>query len=373
MATETSDMASASRSLGLNLLTLINESPNSRPIPSTVCSPLSVTVAIGMLAGAADGTTKRDLCRSLGIDDAAQLSQSFTRVLSTLGTGDAHGPVASANAVFTDRDTEVYQRYRDFLRAFDADITQYGGSLAENAAAINTWVSDNTRGLITDLLSAGALENAHVVLVNALAFKGTWKQQFDKAETKKVPFHLGGGGTAKVDMMFQRDVKLASAETDEFRAIRIPYAASSADHATSLVAYLPNEGSDLRQLISHLQLTNTQTSVELIEQKFDLFGLPKFSLDTKAHILEPLSKLGFPLSGNFPEMGSGRNEVSDVIHQAVIKVDEEGTEAAAATAVIMFRSMVVRRNNIILDRPFYFELVHDQSRLVLFTGTFSGA
>lgn len=363
----TDKMAAASRTIGLDLLITTPE-----PLPSAVCSPLSIAIAVGMLAGAADPPKRAALCARIGVSDPDTLSAGFQHILSVLGAGADDSPVAAANAVFTDRSIELFPRYVEFLKGFDAEVMQRD-SLVKSVGEMNAWVGRRTRNLIPRLLSPRDLQNAHAVLLNALAFKGVWKKKFADKNTVKSKFHVSKQESKPVDMMFLRRQRLRLLQTQHYCAVRIPYAASAPEHAASFIAYLPDESSNLPSLLIKLRADGHAPLSSFGEVGIDSVGLPKFSLDTKTQMMDQLRMIGFPLEGEFPEMGSGGGGmVEEVIHQAVIKVDEEGTEAAAATAVMMMRGKRAQGKRVVFDRPFYFEVVHDQSDVRLFTGVYSG-
>ncbi|KAJ2981879.1 hypothetical protein NQ176_g1760 [Zarea fungicola] len=379
MPAQLTSTAASSHALAFGILRLLDNDGDA-PSSSKACSPLSIIIAIGMLAGAADSVSKKGLCHKLGIAEPANLGSNFEEILALLGIEDEHSAITGANGLFTDHSVTIRQGYLDFVAIFGASVTQYP-QLDKAVVDINTWVAGHTRGLIQDLLSAGALRNAHAVLINTLAFKGTWKREFDMKNTQETKFHIPGQEPKLVSMMFQRGIKVASLEGDKYTAVRLPYTAASESQSTSLIAYLPSKDVSLRQFISDMGTAAAVAAAavaavspsKFAENKFDVFGFPKFSLDTKCHILDKLSQLGFPLAGSYPELGGPNSEVSDVIHQAVIKIDEQGTEAAAATAVVMRRSRPVQSRTLIFDRPFYFALVHDESNLALFAGIFCGS
>lgn len=371
MPAQLTSTAASSHALAFGLLRLLS-SDGDAPTSSKACSPLSIIIAIGMLAGAADSVSKNGLCHKLGITEPANLGSDFQEILALLGIDDGRGALSGANGLFTDHSVTIRQGYMDFVASFGASVTQYP-QLDKAVVDINTWVAGHTRGLIQDLLSAAVLRNAHAVLINTLAFKGIWKREFDKKHTQKTNFHIPGQKPKLVAMMFQRGIKVASLGGDKYTAVRLPYTAASASQSTSLIAYLPNNDVSIGQFISCMGTTAAVSPSKFAETKFDVFGFPKFSLDTKCHILDKLSLLGFPLAGSYPELGGPNSVVSDVIHQAVIKIDEQGTEAAAATAVVMTRSRPVQSRTLIFDRPFYFALVHDESNLALFAGVFCGS
>lgn len=364
-------MAPSSQSVGRVGFDMLKKLCDDGAVPETVIlSPLSITIALGMLAGAADSCKKENLCAKLGLQSAQELESVLHPVQNALCGEVKNGPLALANAIFTDASVTLYPAYEQFLRGFNAEFTQYP-NLADSVDAINAWISDNTRGLIQDMLSAPMLKTSHLALVNAIAFKGTWKMQFDRQNTRKESFSITRSQTSKVDMMFLRKHKISSLQTSTYTAVSLPYDLPSSYPQTSLVAYLPNEGTTLGAVLEEIESKGNQAS-RFKEVKYDQFGFPKFKIESKFSLVDTLEKLGYPVKGVYPEMANGSNQVQMIIHQAFVKVDEEGTEAAAATAVLMTRSRPVSPKVLLFNRPFVFAIVSDKPDTIMFSGIYSG-
>ncbi|KHN96003.1 proteinase inhibitor I4 [Metarhizium album ARSEF 1941] len=338
---------------------------------TVVLSPLSITIALGMLAGAADDSKKRDLCTKLGLQSANDLDSVLRPLHSALCGGAKDGPLALANAVFTDDTVALYPAYRDFLRGFNAESTRYP-DLARAAEDMNTWISDNTRGLIRRMLSPAALQHSHLALVNAIGFKGTWQMQFERGDTRKEKFCIARDEQTEVDMMFQRKQKIASLETPSYKAVRLPYTLPESYPSTSLFAYLPAEGTLLSTVLDEIATSSGNPVGQFAEVKYDEFGFPRFDIDSKFSLVDTLEELGYPVGGAYAHMAEGQNQVQTMLHQAYVKVDEEGTEAAAATAVIMARSMILDPKVLLFNRPFIFAIASDKPDAILFAGIYSG-
>ncbi|KID84306.1 proteinase inhibitor I4 [Metarhizium guizhouense ARSEF 977] len=344
--------------------------PDSAP-ETVILSPLSITMALGMLAGGADESKKLGLCTKLGLQNAGEL-ESVLHPLHTTLCGDAKdGPLALANAVFTDQSVTLFPAYQNFLKGFNAEHKQYP-NLAEAASNINAWISDNTRGLIRDMLSPASLTNSHLALVNAIGFKGTWQTKFEPRNThEKEAFFVTKDKQTKVDMMYLRSQHLSSLETSTYKAVRLPYTLPESYPSTSLFAYLPNEGTSLSAVLEDI-VKNGSAGDQFIPVKYDEFGFPKFEIDSKFSLVDTLEKLDYPIGGAYTEMAEGQNQVQTIAHQAYVKVDEEGTEASGATAVIMTRSMNFEPKVLVFNRPFVFAIASDKPDAILFAGIYSG-
>ncbi|KAH7134382.1 proteinase inhibitor I4 [Dactylonectria macrodidyma] len=319
-----------------------------------VCiSPLSIATALAMLAGAADVDQRDELCRKIGFSNLSELSGSFKALVAVFS---ADQMVTMANVAFAESDVDFYSAYTQFLNSFSAHVTRFP-SLQEAAGEINTWISDNTR--------------VHIALINALAFKGTWKTKFDQKLTQiKTPFFVTETEVRKVDMMFSHKEKIATVKGPGYTAIRLLYAAASPSASMSLVAYLPDKGTSLEQLVRAMD--RGRLTLPLRAKKYNKFGFPKFNLNSSLSILSTLLELGFPVAGDFSEMTRGRNQVQAIIHRAIIKVDKEGTEAVAATAILITKSRAPDPEILVFDRPFAFSICLGESSTVVFTGLFFG-
>lgn len=357
-----SGLVASNTRLAWNLLKLIHD--DGLTTDGAIFSPVSITIALGLLAGGAAGSHRDALCGKLGVDDEKQLSSIFSEVPKILGIGQEASPVEVANAVFTDTSVDLLPDYLGFLKSFNADTKQFP-SLSGAYKEINTWISDHTKEMIQDMLTEDSLTGSHIALVNALAFKGVWKQKFDGTRTKKnYEFYIGSGQTRYVDMMFLNEAKLAATTTEDYTAVKLPYTSG-----TSLIAYLPQGESTIGDLIG--KIADESGPVYFDDVKYSTFGFPKFEMESSLTPAEHLTKIGYPIDGNYPKIAEGINEFHKVLHKAKIKLDEEGTVAAAATVMMMRRAMVQPIEELIFNRPFVFTIVSDESEMVLFTGVFT--
>lgn len=342
---------------------------NGKPA-SIIFSPLSISIALGMLTGAADGEVKKTLCTKLGISKEEDLP-----LLSKIGLGDtgsgSHSSLSSANAIFMDSTIEIYPAYKAFLAAFQAEPCQYP-NIADHVDQINLWISDRTLGLIQNMLSKAQLATAHAVLVNAVAFKGAWEAPFDPKDTRNVSFYITSLEEKSVKMMFKNKRNISAYQHAKFDAVKLDYVSASSSKM-SMTAYLPKEGVSTQDILKLLSAQKGLTSSSnFIDIKYDQFGFPKFEVLSDFSLMNLLSSLGYPIGGSFPRMGTGNNVVQDILHKAFIKVDEQGTTAAAATAVIMTRSRPMNPKVLIFNRPFVYTIVSHETGTVLFAGIYAG-
>lgn len=259
------------------------------------------------------------------------------------------------------------------------DCDDVRGNSRGAAAIINKWVAEKTDNKVTDIVPADAVNAlTRLVIVNAIYFKGNWLKKFDADSTKDEDFYLSANRSVKVKMMHMSKAKFYYGTNSELncQAIELPYTGES----LSMFILLPDQAetslSEFEKKLTDDDLVNVMEKFRMRSTEVNLW-LPRFSLDEKLGLAEMLAGMGMPdlfaegvadLSG---VDGSKELYVSKVLHRAVLEVNEEGTEAAAATAVVMMmRSAVIPREIVDFraDRPFLFFIHHKATRSVLFLG-----
>lgn len=232
-------------------------------------------------------------------------------------------------------------------------------------AAINQWVSGHTAGLIPTILES-PLDGAVLVALNALHFKDAWDEQFKVTATSPQPFQLAGGGTKSVPMM-RLSTFLRVRQDDRFVAVTLPYKTKG----FSLVALL-SKGPPAK-VEDYTEAADWLAAGELIPVSVDL-SLPKYQATMKAELLPDLDAMGLA-AGHSPTAFSGFSaepiDISAVFQKTLIKIDENGTEAAAASAVVMQLTLAPPKPkpvSIVIDKPFLFALRDDATGFILLTG-----
>ncbi len=343
-------------------------------------SPASASVALAMTYAGARGETAAEMERALRFG-----ALEPTRVHAVLGAlvtaiGDTPGvEVAIANALFG-------QKGYDFLPEFHALLTtHYGAGLREvdfanetEAArlAINAWVKQQTAEKIADLVPAGLLGAlTRLVLVNAIYFKGSWAEPFLERNTTDQPFFRLDGHSSRVPLMHQSgDYGLVDVEDAQLLAL--PYEGG----AMAMVAILPRRHDGLPDIEAKLG-SNLDQWLTLLDDKrqsaVDLY-LPRFQVESALRLDEALQHLGMslafdPKAADFSGMASGARDlyIGAVLHKAFVEVNEKGTTAAAATAVVAMRGLAQRKVVFRADHPFVFLIVDTRTRCVLFLGRVS--
>mgnify|MGYP000261696712 CR=1 FL=1 len=245
---------------------------------------------------------------------------------------------------------------------------------------INAWVKQETKGKIDEILPVGALnENTKLVLANALYFKGTWQKKFETSQTKDGDFHLLNGETISIPMMTTKKKQEISSH-DSFKVLRLPYSNGQDARSFSMYIILPNEKAGLFALEKGLTVDILEkTLVKGVEIDVGSFKLPKFKVSAGYEVPDTLKEMGMKLpfsdEADFSGMVDSSNggqalSISNVFHKTFIEVNEEGTEAAAATAVVSMPRSAVRRSSedFIADHPFMFVLKEDITGIIVFMG-----
>jgi len=231
---------------------------------------------------------------------------------------------------------------------------------------INTWVEEQTNNKIKDLIPQGMITPlTRLVLTNAIYFKGTWAIQFDPTDTKKQDFRVNSEKTVQADMMSLTEEEFNYTETDDLQILELPYKGDE----LSMLILLPKENLNKIELtLENLE----QWRSSLRERELNIY-IPKFKFETKYFMSKDLKEMGMPTAfgegADFSGMtGDKKLFISQVIHQAFVEVNEEGTEAAAATALTMVESAVTKPTLFKADHPFIFIIQQKETGNILFIG-----
>lgn len=238
---------------------------------------------------------------------------------------------------------------------------------APAATAINQWVREHTKGMVTKLVEPGDLRDLSLLLANAVYFKGSWQKKFDPALTKPAVFH-GLRQKKKVPFLNQTG-SFSYFENDEAQVITLPYGESG---RVVMTLALPLAGKTLAQVEAKLDPDKFGAWLGRHSARQVALQMPKFELNWGPRdLLSPLVEAGLPVRGDYSPMGAANMEIAKVIHRAVIKVDEQGTEAAAATGVgMVLTSAPAEPTAFVANRPFLF-VIHDTvSGTWLFAGRY---
>lgn len=372
-------MSTLSEGNGTFAIHLLKMLCQSNPSKNVCYSPVSISSAIAMVLLGAKGQTAVQISQALGLNKEEDIHQGFQLLLRKLNKLDRKYSLRVANRLFADKTCEVLQTFKESsLHFYDSEMEQL--SFAEEAEVsrqhINTWVSKQTEGKIPELLSGGSVDSeTRLVLINALYFKGKWHQPFNKEYTMDMPFKINKDEKRPVQMMCREDTyNLAYVKEVQAQVLVMPYEGME----LSLVVLLPDEGVDLSKVENNLtfEKLTAWTEADFMESTDVEVFLPKFKLQEDYDMESLFQHLGvvdvFQVDkADLSAMSPERNLcVSKFVHQSVVEINEEGTEAAAASAIIEF-CCASSVPTFCADHPFLFFIRHNKANSILFCGRFS--
>ncbi|MDI9632520.1 MAG: serpin family protein [Methanolinea sp.] len=344
-------------------------------------SPFSLSSALAITYEGARGETADEIRSVFHFpENRSAMRAGFARINAALNARPAAYTLRTANALWAEKTYAFLPDYIDTAeRYYGARTTNldFGNSPEESRATINGWVEEQTENRIRDLVPRGAIDhNTILVVTNAIFFKGTWRKQFDKEMTADAEFRMADGRTVLVPMMQRTDenATFGYLETDTFQALSLPYE-SGGGRDLAMLLVLP-KGESLAEIGRGLDAgMYRDICSNLVERRVKVF-VPRFSLETKYFLPQVLSAMGMPRAfsprADFSGMdGRGGLFISNVIHQAFLEVNEEGTEAAAATAVVISKGAILPPAEIPVfraDHPFLVIIHERESGTILFMG-----
>jgi serpin B len=350
---------------------------------NVVLSPYSVLVALGMTMAGAAGRTAGEMRAVLGAGDLGDRWHKGVNALTSYVEGlagkqkraddsTAEIALATANQLFGQRDVGWELEFLDLLaKEYGAGLrtVDFQADPEKVRVLINDWVEQQTRDRIEDLVPEGILDAlTRLVLVNAIYLKAPWEQPFEKEMTATGPFRLLDGSTVEADLMRKPDVSGGLVTGDGWRAAVLPYAGRK----LAMTVVLP-DGVGLQAVEQTASSDGFAAfTAAPVPAAIDL-TLPRWTFRTAASLKELLMGLGMPTAFDGADLTPMTEEdldlvVDEVLHQGFIAVDEEGTEAAAATAVVMRETSAPAAQPFAVDRPFLF-VIHDvEQGMPLFVG-----
>ena len=365
-----SDFTTKSNSFNFSLFQKVNS--QAEPDENLLISPLSSNLALGMLLNGADGNTAEQIKNVLGWSDEDMnvVNENYKNIIISLPSLDNAVELGIANALWHHEPFTIKDNFLTTLdNKFDAEINAYDFNKAEAPEVINNWVENNTNGLIKKIIDKISPSEV-MFLLNALYFKGDWTTQFDKSQTQKLPFKNINGITSEVEMMMLKEVDLDVSVRDEFTVFDLPYG----DEVFSLAIVLPNKEESLEAVLKEINAEEWDSFDETKSSREVIVGLPKFELNYNITLNEVLKELGitdvFNASmSDLSQISEQQLNVSEVKHKTYMKVDEEGTEAAAVTSIGVEVTSIGDEPLILkCDRPFAFFIYEKELGNILFSG-----
>ena len=344
-------------------------------------SPYSISAALSMVLLGAEGNTATELIKSLGFSDTGSskiVHNQQQELIKQLAKVKDVVTLESANKLFVEQSYQLTSKFVENTAKFyesQSKSVDFVKNFETSRNLINKWVEDKTRNKIKDLLPSGTLNSlTRLVIANAVYFKGDWLNKFDHTMTHLSDFYVDETHVAKVHMMRQKEkIQIGFDQELDVQVVSLPYKGET----VSMILLVPNERFGLKTLESKLSPEKLNALTSQLSKVKVVLSMPKIKLDFSLDLIPILQSLGIrdvfdvdkaDLSGI-----SGNRDlfVSGVYHKAFLEVNEEGSEAAAATAAVVIRSSLPAWSfRITCDHPFLFLIKHNPTRSVLFMGRF---
>ena len=349
-------------------------------------SPFSISQALAMTSAGARGETQRQMADTLHhrlpSNELHPAFNALDRILASRGKGppgtpdkaDEYFRLNIANAVWGQEGYHFLPDFLDLLAEhYGAGMmaADFAGAPDESRVRINDWVAEETSGKVKDLLPPGIIDRStRLVLTNAIYFNASWLWPFSPRDTEVSPFHLSGGDTVSVPMMTETSKDFYGyARGDGYQAVDLPYSGGE----LSMTVLLPDEGR-LEELEGSLDSEMLDWIIDDIEIDYITLTMPLFEFESEFDLGNTLAGMGMPdafgAGADFSGMTGSRDLwIRAVVHKAFVSVDEKGTEAAAATGVVVPDSDVGKEPiAVTVDRPFVFLIRDTGTGAVLFLG-----
>ncbi|XP_049638037.1 serpin B8-like [Suncus etruscus] len=365
----------ANGNFAINLFKMLGEADCSKNV---FFSPLSISSSLAMVLMGARGDTATQMLQALCLDPGEAVHAGFQSLLRTLEGTNEQCLLRTASRLFGEKTCDFLPDFKASCQKFyfaELEELSFAKETEDCRKHINDWVAEKTEGKISEMLSAGMIDPlTKLVLVNAIYFKGKWSEQFDRKHTRGMPFKVNQEKKT-VQMMFKK-AKFDTGYAEEVHAqvLDLPYAGGE----LSMVILLPDEEtplSEVEKVLTYEKLRAWTSSENLTKEKIQVF-LPRLKLEESYDLESFLRSLGMTdafdeAKADFSGMSTQKNvPVTKVAHKCFVEVNEEGTEAAGATAVIRNTRSIKIEPRFCADHPFLFFILHHKTKNLLFCGRF---
>ena len=335
-------------------------------------SPTSVAIALSMTYNGASGETQQAMAKALELQGIAlpTVNQANNALKASLQNADPDVQLSIANSLWAKQGftfkPDFIERNRQF---YGAKVTELDFASSDASRTINNWVKENTRGKIEQIIDQ-IKPNDALFLINAIYFKGSWTDKFKKSQTADLPFYLSDGSQKQHPMMSQSG-EYQYYDNETFQAISLLYGKGR----MSLYVFLPKKNTNIEAFQQQLTAENWQQWMNQFGMQNGSIQLPRFKLDYDIQLNTALEALGmesaFSDEANFSNMTSSSVAINEVKHKTFVEVNEEGTEAAAATSVTVptMARVPTEPFQMVVDRPFFCAIRDNRTGTILFMGS----
>jgi serine protease inhibitor len=367
LAQETHLVVQGANKFGVDLFRLLSQSDD-KVGQNILISPVNISMALCMAYSGARGKTAQEMGSVLGVaqqtrEETNKQNLELLRSWNSLTQKDKDVKLSLANS--------LWARIPLLPQFVTEAETYYHGTASSEMSApkINAWVEDKTEKMIKDVVTPQAVAAATAILVNAVYFKGRWTHPFEEPVTREQPFQLLDGRSKSVSMM-RRVQEFNYFGSQDLQIVELPYG-----HGTiAAYALLPAKEKPVSKLIDGLSTSQLEKIISLLRPCYVLVGLPRAHVAFGAPLKMDLQSLGLKIAfeneADFSGMALSKETISEVLHQATMDIDEEGTTAAAVTVIVpapgSASGLSPEPIKMIMDRPFVFMLRDKQTGAILF-------
>jgi serpin B len=361
---------------------------NNKDKQNIFISPMSIYIALSMTNNGAGASLREGISNVLYTNDyqIKTVNNSIKNIINTLEDENRNIQLLIANSIWQSNIFSILDSFKNILiNYYNATIEKVDFGNPKTKDIINEWISNNTNNLINNMIESTKPDDV-LYLINAIYFYGQWLRKFEKDLTNKQDFILLNGEKISTNMMNADDQYLYYEDID-FSAIRLSYGKLNKDltedeikkqiflkdEFVSMYIFLPKENNNIYNLIDNFNIEKFENVITQMNPEKLILGLPKFKIDFGGEykeILDNLQNLGMPTTNDFSNMTNEPDGlfISKVLHQAIVEVNEEGTEAAAATVVTVKRTIKSEPKEFIANKPFLFIIRDDKTNTILFMG-----
>ena len=367
--TESFDVIGANNQFAINFYSHVSQQNDE----NIFFSPWSISTAFAIAYEGSRDKTAQEIQQVFGFPtDYEDRTLEFQTAIRYLNPDDVPYQLSVANALWL---AEMFDPFQEYV---ETATTYYGSEVStvdfvsnDGVGKINAWVEEKTNDKIKNILAPGSTnEDTRLAITNAIYFKGNWVTQFNETDTRDESFWITPTEEVQVPLMRLKSITFNHTQTENLQILKMPYEGDR----LSMLVLLPNERDGLPELEGSLSVENlNQWNEELRENKVHVL-MPKFKLETKYNLIAPLSDMGMPVpftkgSANFEGIAPISLFISQAVHKAFVDVNEEGTEAAAATVIVISTESEGPRIPVFMaDHPFVFLIQDDSTGNILFIG-----